>query len=110
METSNSVAYEDIKAYDSPTNGSIFLKTYPDSHLANIAYDDGICYIYVDLGGSRTRFTSDWWNASYKVENQPNTKEAEEEIAWTVPYSEIMKLNAQVDKKLKQNAFEQERI
>ena len=28
---------EEIKPYDSPTNGSVFLKTYPDSHLANIA-------------------------------------------------------------------------
>lgn len=45
-----------------------------------------------------------------RQKNQPNTKEAEQEIAWTVPYSEIMKLNAQVDKKLKQNAFEQGRI
>lgn len=53
-----------------PTNGSIFLKIYPDSHLSNIAYDDGICYVYVDLGGSRTRFTSDWWNASYKEESE----------------------------------------
>lgn len=59
MEINNSVAYKDIKAYDSPTNGSIFLKTYPDSQFSNIAYDDGVCYVYVDLGGSRTRFTSD---------------------------------------------------
>ena len=63
MKMSN---FEDIKAYDVPTNGSIFLKTYPDSHVSNIAYDDGVCYVYVDLGGSRTRFTSDWWNATYK--------------------------------------------
>jgi len=55
-----------IKAYDSPTNGSIFLKTYPDSHVSNIAFDDGVCYVYVDLCGSRIRFTSDWWNATYK--------------------------------------------
>ena len=52
---------------NSPTNGSIFLKTYPNAHFCNIAYDDGICYVYVDLGGSRVRFTSDWWNATYKV-------------------------------------------
>ena len=52
------------------TNGSIFLKTYPDSQLSNIAYDDGICYVYVDLGGSRTRFTSDWWNVSYKADKE----------------------------------------
>ena len=52
------------------TNGSIFLKTYPDSHLSNIAYDDGVCYVYVELGGSRTRFTSDWWNASYKADKE----------------------------------------
>ena len=63
MKMSN---FEDIKAYDVPTNGSIFLKTYPDSHVSNIAYDDGVCYVYVDLGGSRIRFTSDWWNATYK--------------------------------------------
>lgn len=55
-----------IKAYDAPTNGSIFLKTYPDSHVSNIAYDDDVCYVYVDFGGSRIRFTSNWWNASYK--------------------------------------------
>ena len=61
---------EEIKPYDSPTNGSVFLKTYPDSHLANIAYDDGICYVYVDLEGSRIRFTSDWWNASYKTDKE----------------------------------------
>ena len=59
-----------IKAYDSPTNGSIFLKTYPNSHFSNIAYDDGICYVYVDLGGSRIRFTSDWWNATYKANKE----------------------------------------
>ena len=48
------------------TNGSMFLKTYPDSTMSNVAYDDGVCYVYIDLGGSRTRFTSDWWFASYK--------------------------------------------
>lgn len=53
--------YDAIKAYDSPTNGSIFLKTYPDSQFSGISYDDGVCYVY--LGCSRTRFTSDWWNA-----------------------------------------------
>lgn len=52
------------------TNGSIFLKTYPDSQFSSIAYDDGICYVYVYLGDSRTRFTSDWWNASYKAESE----------------------------------------
>lgn len=62
--------YKEIKSYNAPTNGSIFLKTYPNSHLANIAYDDGKCYVYVDLGGSRTRFTSDWWNASYKTDKE----------------------------------------
>lgn len=62
--------YDAIKAYDSPTNGSIFLKTYPDSQFSGISYDDGICYVYVYLGGSRTRFTSDWWNASYKAESE----------------------------------------
>lgn len=51
-------------------NGSVFLKTYPNSQISNIAYDDGICYIYVDLGGSRIRFTSDWWNASYKTNEE----------------------------------------
>lgn len=61
---------DDIKAYDSPTNGSTFLKIYPNSQLSNIAYDEGICYVYVDLGGSRTRFTSDWWNASYKTDKE----------------------------------------
>ena len=60
----------ELKTYESPTNGSIFLKTYPDSHLSNIAYDDGICYVYVDLRGSRTRFTSDWWNSSYKTDKE----------------------------------------
>lgn len=58
--------------YDSLTNGSIFLKTYPESHVSNIAYDVEICYVYVDLGGSRTRFTSDWWNATYTVESEDN--------------------------------------
>lgn len=62
--------YKEIKAYNVPTNGSIFLKTYPNSHLANIAYDNGICYLYIDLGGSRTRFTSDWWNTSYKADKE----------------------------------------
>ena len=62
--------YDAIKAYDSPTNGSIFLKTYPDSQFSSIAYDDGICYVYVYLGDSRTRFTSDWWNATYKKESE----------------------------------------
>ena len=52
------------------TNGSVFLKTYLDSRLSNVAYDDGICYVYVDFGGSRTRFTSDWWNALYKVDKE----------------------------------------
>lgn len=58
--------HDTIKAYDSPTNGSVFLKTYANSRISNIAYDDGICYVYVDLRGSRVRFTSDWWNALYK--------------------------------------------
>lgn len=62
--------YDAIKAYDSPTNGSIFLKTYPDSQFSGISYDDGVCYVYVYLGCSRTRFTSDWWNASYKAESE----------------------------------------
>ena len=48
------------------TNGSMFLKTYPNSTTSNVAYDDGVCYVYIDLEGSRTRFTSDWWFASYK--------------------------------------------
>ena len=63
---------DDIKAYDSPTNGSIFLKTYPDSRLSTMVYDDRIrkCYVYVDLGGSRIEFTLDWWNASYKVDKE----------------------------------------
>lgn len=52
------------------TNGSIFLKTYPDSQLSNIAYDAGVCYVYVDLRGSRTRFTSDWWNALYNADKE----------------------------------------
>lgn len=58
------------RPYDVSTNGSIFLKTYHDSQFANIAYEDGICYVYVDLRGSRTRFTSDWWNASYKADKE----------------------------------------
>lgn len=62
--------YDAIKVYDSPTNGSIFLKTYPDSQFSSIAYDDGICYVYVYLGCSRTRFTSDWWIASYKADKE----------------------------------------
>lgn len=74
------VSDENIKAYDSPTNGSIFLKTYPDSQFANIGYDDGVCCVYVDLGGSRIRFTSDWWNATYnkEEENERNVKKETE--------------------------------
>lgn len=52
------------------TNGSMFLKTYPDSTTGNVAYDDGVCYVYIDVGGSRTRFTFDWWNTSYKPESE----------------------------------------
>lgn len=74
MKMSN---FEDIEAYDVPTNGSIFLKTYPDSHVSSIAYDDGVCYVYVDLCGSRIRFTSDWWNATYKEACRTESEEEE---------------------------------
>ena len=47
IEEKENATNEDIKAYDSPTNGSVFLKTHPDSRFSNIAYDDGICYVYV---------------------------------------------------------------
>ena len=61
---------KDIEAYDSPTNGSIFLKTYPNSHFSNVVFENGIGYVYVELGNSLTIFSSDWWNASYKADKE----------------------------------------
>lgn len=53
-----------------PTNGDIFLKTYPDSELMNIAYDDGIQYVYVQVPGSRMRFTGEWWFMKYSSKEE----------------------------------------
>lgn len=52
------------------SNGNVFLATFTEAKVANIAYDDGVEYVYVDLPGNRVRFLMDWWIADYKSKEE----------------------------------------